>query len=72
MGKPRYRFVIDTSGEEPFVRMEMLPEPPPTPERFQRKARFRRLGQQRRRNEITACEYLDGLAVVHADYDVKP
>jgi hypothetical protein len=49
------------------VNMEMLSEPAPTPEKYQRKARTRRLKQQLRDGEITPWEFLDSGVVVRED-----
>ena len=66
MGKPKYMFVPTAAGTA--IHMEMLSEPPPTPEKFQRKARMRRLKQQLRDGVITPCEFLDSGTLVREDY----
>ena len=70
MGKPRYMFTPSATGNS--IHMEMLSEPPPTPQRFQRRARLRRLKQQLRDGEITPCEFLDSGTLVREDYAERP
>ena len=73
MGKPRYMFrPCKGPGDIVVVHMDLLSEPPPTPEKFQRRARLRRLGQQLRDGQITAQEFWDSRLCVHQDYAEKP
>ncbi len=72
MGKPKYKFVIVATEGEPYVYQEMVPEPPPTPEKFQRRARFRRVRQQFDAGKIAAREYLDAGTLIRADYAERP
>ncbi len=66
MGKPRYMFKpCEGPDGELVIYMEMIPEPPPTPEKFQRKARLRRLKQTWRDTD-------EAIAQVEADYKAKP
>lgn len=76
MGKPQYVFAPREEGGEVVVYMMMLPEPPPTPEKFQRKARIRRLRQQWQKWELTNEELEAAIQQVEDDYTkglvVKP
>lgn len=73
MGKPKYMFRPCAGPDgEVVIHMDLLPGPPPTPEKFQRKARTRRLKQQFRDDVITACEFLDSGTLVREDYAAKP
>jgi hypothetical protein len=49
-------------------RVELIERTPPTPEKFQRKARLRRLKQQLRKGELTIPERVAARARVEADY----
>jgi len=53
------------------LRVERRPLPPPTPEKFQPKARMRRLRQQLRDGAITHSEFLDAELRVGADFDQR-
>jgi hypothetical protein len=46
--------------------------PSPVPEKFQAKARMRRLDQQRRDGRISQDEYLESYRRVLADYKQRP
>ena len=74
MGKPRYMFrPCKGPGDIVVVHMDLLSEPPPTPEKFQRKARLRRLKQALLYSiSISSDEYQDAVARVEADYAEKP
>jgi hypothetical protein len=54
------------------LRVELIPRTPPTPEKFQRKARLRRLKQQRRMASqllyLSDLNYQEILQGVEADY----
>lgn len=54
------------------LRVEYVKLPPPTPEKFQPKARMRRLRQQLRDGAITYNEFLGAELRVGADFDQKP
>ena len=49
-------------------RVELIPVPPPPPEKFARKPRLRRLKQQLRRGELTIPERIAARERVEADY----
>lgn len=67
--KPQYRFKkIVLENGKPAIHMEMMPQPPPTPEKYQRKARIRRLHQQLRDGVINTFEITEALKCVNKDY----
>lgn len=67
--KIRYRFKnIVLENGKPAIHMEMVPLPPPTPEKYQRKARIRRLHQQLRDGVINTFEITEALKKVEKDY----
>lgn len=54
------------------LRVERIPLPPPTPEKFQLKARARRLRQQVRDDKITFNEFSVSLKSAGDDYYQRP
>jgi hypothetical protein len=50
-------------------KIELIPVPPPTPEKFQRKARIRRLKQQWQQFKLTNEELEAAIRQVEADYE---
>lgn len=70
MGRPKYMFTPGATGNA--IHMEMLSEPPPTPEKFQCKARLRRLRQQWHNGLLSTQEFVDAGHGVLVDYEAKP
>lgn len=54
------------------LRVEYVKLPPPTPEKFQLKARMRRLKQQLRDGQITSAEFGWSVKSATDDYSQRP
>ncbi len=53
------------------LRVELVPLPPPTPEKFQRKARLRRLKQQLNSYQLLVHDYVAACLRVEDDYALR-
>lgn len=52
-------------------RVELIPLPAPTPEKFQRKARLRRLKQAYWQDRMSCADYVKARERVEADYKTR-
>jgi hypothetical protein len=68
MGRPKYKFIIVATEGEPYIYQEMVPEPPPTPEKFQRKARIRRVNQAFFQHRLTEIRWAAAREQIERDY----